>query len=210
MRAAVSQVRDVTDTLYAVVYMAGIYLMDSLLEIEEERMRRIFDVNIFGAYRVNCAFLPLLEKGGRMVITSSEVALLDPLPFNGLYSITKSTVGKYAYSLRKEANILGLHVSVLRPGAVKTGLLGDSMIQLDAFCERTVLYRETSHRFRKIVNSVESKSVPPKRVATVVLRVLAAKRARYVYNLNRNILLRLLSVLPDRMQVAIIGRILKK
>lgn len=210
VRAAFAAVSEQTDTLYAVVYMAGIYQMDSLLEIEEDRMRRIFDVNFFGVYRINRIFLPILEKGGRFLITSSEVAPLDPLPFNGLYSITKSTVEKYAYSLRMEANILGLHVSVLRPGAVKTGLLGDSMAQLDAFCEYTALYRDTSKRFRKIVNSVESKSVPPEKVGKVALRALSAKRPRYVYNLNRNILLRLLSALPDRMQVAIIGRLLKR
>lgn len=210
LRAALASVSAETERLYAIVYLAGVYFMDSLLEIDEARMQRIFDVNFFGMYRVNKIFLPLLEPGGRIILTSSELAPLDPLPFNGLYSITKSTVERYAYSLRMEANILGFRVSVLRPGAVQTTLLGDSVSELDAFCEHTMLFRETSRRFRRIVNSVESKSVSPERVAAIVLRALNAKSPKYVYSLNRNLLLRILSALPDRLQVALIGRILRK
>ncbi len=209
LRAALASVSAETERLYAIVYLVGVYFMDSLLEIDEARMKRIFDVNFFGMYRVNKIFLPLLEPGGRIILTSSELAPLDPLPFNGLYSITKSTVERYAYSLRMEANILGFRVSVLRPGAVQTTLLGDSVSELDAFCKHTVLFRETSRRFRKIVQSVESKSVAPEQVAAIVLRALKAKSPKYVYSLNRNPLLRILSALPDRLQVALIGRILR-
>ena len=37
-----------------------------------------------------------------------------------------------------------------------------------------------------------------------------AKNPKYVYNVNRNLLLRLLSALPDRIQTGIIALILKK
>lgn len=62
----------------------------------------------------------MLANGGRIVITSSELAPLDPLPFTGLYAITKSAVEKYAYSLRMELSLHGISVSVIRPGAVNT------------------------------------------------------------------------------------------
>lgn len=196
--------------LDCIVNAAGVYDLDSLIEIDEERFRRIFEVNVGGVYRVNKAFLPLLKEGGRIIIVTSELAPLDPLPFTGIYGITKTALEKYAYSLRTELSLIGHPVVVIRPGAVDTGLLGDSVRALDRFTENTQLYKIGAKNFNKVVNSVESKNVPPGRIAKTVMRALAARRPRYVYNVNRNKLLLLLGALPDRLQGAIIRKILKK
>lgn len=199
-----------TDRLDAIIHTAGIYDLDSLLEMDETRFSRILEVNLAGVYRVNKAFFPLLTAGSRIVITTSELAPLDPLPFTGVYAMTKAALEKYAFSLRMELRLLGISVSVLRPGAVQTDLLGDSTAALDRFCTKTKLYRCNAARFKQIVDSVEAKNVSPERVADLAFRALTAKRPKYVYNLNRNPLLRLLSLLPDRLQVAIIRKILQK
>ena len=206
---AVQEISGGCDELYAVVHTAGIYDLDSLVEMDEERFLRIFNVNLFGVYRLNRHLLPLMKQGSRVLITTSELAPLDPLPFTGVYAITKAALEKYAYSLRMELNLLGISVSVIRPGAVSTTLLGDSMAALDRFCRDTKIYSCNAERFKKIVNSVEARSVPAERIADVVLRTLSAKKTRFVYKINRNHLLLLLNALPDRLQVFIIKQILK-
>ena len=123
---AFAKIRAVTDHLDAIVHTAGIYDLDSLLEMDEARFSRILEVNLAGVYRVNKAFLPLLGAGSRILITTSELAPLDPLPFTGVYAMTKAALEKYAFSLRMELRLLDISVSVLRPGAVQTDLLGDS------------------------------------------------------------------------------------
>ena len=195
--------------LSAIVHMSGIYDMNSLIEISEDSFSRIFEVNLFGIYRVNKTFFPLLEPESRIVMVSSELAPLDPLPFTGLYGITKSAVEKYAFSLRMELNLLGHSVIVIRPGAVETGLLNASTAALDKLCENTELYKYNSNRFRNIVNRVENKSVSPSKIADLLWKALKSRRPKYVYSINRNPALRLLSLLPARLQVAIIGGILK-
>ena len=207
--AAFQRVQAEAKQLDAIVHTAGVYDLDSLLEMDEVRFTRMFEVNLFGVYRVNKAFAPLLRKGGRIVITSSELAPLDPLPFTGVYAVTKAALEKYAYSLRMEVNLLGVSVSIIRPGAVKTGLLGDSTRALDRFCENTQLYQCNAQRFKRIVDSVETKNISPNVIAALVCKALKARRPKYVYNVNRNLLLRLLNLLPDRLQVAIIRGILK-
>ena len=197
------------DHLDAIVHTAGIYDLNSLVEMGEKEIGRIFEVNMMGAYRVNKAFLPLLKEGSRVIITTSELAPLDPLPFTGIYAVTKAALDKYAYSLRMELNLLGIKVSVVRPGAVETGLLGVSTRALDRFCEETQIYRCNAVRFRKIVNRVEARSVSAERIAEVFYRAITAKRPRFIYTINRNPLLLLLNILPKRMQVWIIGEILK-
>ena len=207
---AYEQIKDLVDAFDAIIHMAGVYMMDSLLEITDERMMKAFYTNYFGIYRINKIFLPLLKKGSRIIITSSELAPLDPLPFNGLYSITKSTLEKYAFSLRMEASLLGIKVSLIRPGAVQTSLLNASLLELDDFCNHTQLYSESSKKFKKIVNSVEAKHVSPKKVAQKAFRAFTSKHPRYVYNLNRNIGLRILNFLPDKIQVTLIHHLLKQ
>lgn len=198
-----------TQKLDGIVHTAGIYDMDSLIEMDEKRFTRIFDINVFGVFRINQIFAPLLSKGSRIVITSSELAPLDPLPFNGIYGITKATLEKYAFSLRMETNLLGIPVSIIRPGAVKTSLIGASNVAIDKFVANTKLYKTNSTRFKKIVDSVQSRNITPDKIADKVIEALESKTPKYVYKINRNPLLLLLNSLPDRMQVDIIGMILK-
>ena len=198
-----------TDRIDGIVHTAGIYDMDSLIEMDEKRFISIFDINVFGVFRINKIFAPMLKKGSRIIITSSELAPLDPLPFNGIYGITKSTLEKYAFSLRMETNLLGVPVSIIRPGAVKTGLLSASTQAIERFVNNTKLYKCNASKFKKIVDSVESRNITPDKIAEKVLSALEEKNPKYVYNINRNPLLRLLDSLPDKAQVNILGLILK-
>lgn len=206
---AVDAVRKYTGSLSAIVHFAGIYMLDSLVEMETESFRRIFDINVQGVFLVNKAFLPLLSHGSRIVITTSELAPLDPLPFTGIYAVTKAALDKYAYSLSMELQLLGIKVSVLRAGAVDTGMLGVSTTALDRFCEKTALYSCNAARFKNIVNGVEARCVPATAIARRVIRILSRRNPRFAYSINRNPLLLLLNALPKRIQLLAIKIILK-
>ena len=78
---AYQKVASYTDNLFAVIHFAGMYSLDSLVEMETSSFRKIFDVNFYGPLLVNKMFVPLLSKGSRIVITTSELAPLAPLPF---------------------------------------------------------------------------------------------------------------------------------
>ena len=75
----------------------------------------------------------------------------------------KEPFSRYAYSLRMELQLLGVFVTVLRPGAVKTDMLGVSTTALDRFCENTKLYACNAKRFKRIVEGVEAKNIPPEK-----------------------------------------------
>ena len=206
---ALATVRAYTDSLASILHFAGIYLLDSLGEIQDDSFCRIFDINVRGAYLVNKTFLPLLHKGSRILITTSELAPLDPLPFTGLYAVTKGALDKYAYSLRMELQFLGISVSVLRAGATGTQMLGVSTDALDRFCENTVLYRCNADRFKAIVNGVEARCIPPEKVAAKAVRILNKRNPSFAYSINRNPLLLLLNALPKCLQLWAIRLVLK-
>lgn len=208
VKAAFDQVSAHTDRLDAIVHFAGIYMLDSLVEIERAAFCRMFDVNVQGVYLINKTFMPLLSRGSRIVITTSELAPLDPLPFTGLYAVTKAALDRYAYSLRMELQLLGIGVAVLRAGAVQTDMLGVSTAALDRFCEHTALYRCNAARFKRIVEGVEARCVPPAAIANKCARMLGRRRLPFAHHINRNPLLLLLNVLPRRMQLWIIRCVL--
>ena len=209
VETASEKVREYTDSLFAVVHFAGIYMLDSLVEIGTDAFDKILDINLRGAFLVNKAFLPFLSEGSRIIITTSELAPLDPLPFTGIYAVTKGALDKYAYSLRMELQLLGISVSVLRAGAVKTDMLGVSTTALDKFVENTKLYSCNATRFKNIVERVEARNITTDKLGEKVVKILCKSRPRFAYSINRNPLLLMLNILPKHFQLWIIKQVLK-
>ena len=199
----------ITDKVDAIVHAAGIYDLDAFSEMDDERFTRIFEINVFGAYRINRIFTPYMSDGGRITIITSELAPLNPLPFTGIYAVTKAALDKYAYSLRSELALRGIKVTVIRPGAVKTGLLNVSTTALDRFVANTKYFAPNAKHFKDIVDHVEAKSVAAEKIGKLVWKSLTAKKPKFVYSINRNVLLRIMSALPDHFQVWILKVILK-
>ena len=182
---------------------------EQIKKVTNELFEKIFKINLFGAFLINKTFSPLLKNGSKIIMTTSELAPLDPLPFTGIYAITKSALDKYAYSLRMELQLLNISVSTLRAGAVNTGMLNVSTSELDDFCNNTKLYNYNAKRFKNIVDSVEAKKILPIKIAKKNYKILNKKHPKFAYSINRNKLLILLNILPRRLQFWIIRKILK-
>lgn len=209
VKEAFSLVKESCDGLFAIIHFAGIYMLDSLVEMSTESFRRIFDINLHGVFFINKTFRPLLSRGSRIIITTSELAPLDPLPFTGVYAVSKAALDKYAYSLKMELQLLGIEVSALRAGAVDTGMLGASTDALDRFTEKTELYSCNARRFKDIVNRVEARCISSKKIAMKTEKILRKSKPKFAYSINRNPLLLMLNLLPKRAQFWIIKKILK-
>lgn len=206
---AIKIVSSKTKQLDAVIHFAGLYMLDSLVEMPSRNFEKIMKVNCFGPFYINKACISLLKKGSRIIITTSELAPLDPLPFTGIYAISKAALDKYAYSLAMEVQLLGIKVSVLRAGAVGTNMLGASTKALDSFCESTDLYTCNAKLFKQIVDNVEAKHIEPNKIALKVFKILQSKNPAFAYTINRNPLLLFLNACPKRFQLWVIGKILR-
>ena len=56
VQKAFEKVSSITNELYAVLHFAGIYALDSLVEMDESKLKNLFEVNFFGEYRINKTF----------------------------------------------------------------------------------------------------------------------------------------------------------
>ena len=194
--------------LDAIINAAGMHAMCSLVEGDYAKMKRLTEVNLLGAMNVNRALYPLLAKDGRIVIVTSEVAPLDPLPFNGLYNISKTALDAYAQALRQELNLLGQKVVTVRPGAIETPLQGGALVATAALAENTELYKKQAKHFLIITKKFMGKPLSPDRMAKVICRATLARRPRLVYSKHRSLGLILLDILPKRAQCFIIKLLL--
>ena len=199
-----------TDSLVGVINFAGIIMMNSLIEISEEDFLRIFNINVFGAFRVNKAFFPLVQKGnGKIIITTSELAQNKVLPFNAIYAISKKSLDAYAQGLTMELGFLNIPVITLRPGAVETPILVDSNKEMQALNDNTQLYKNTITKFKKIVDKQQGGNIPASKIADLVLKIIKKKNPKHIYKKNVSGKLKLLSKLPTKLQLKIFKMILK-
>lgn len=196
--------------LDAFILAAGIHKMASLAEDETELLRRVVEVNLIGTM-LTCRILHArLAPRGRIVILTSEVASFDPLPFNGLYNVSKSALDTYAQALRQELNLIGQKVVTIRPGAVETPLASGSLTGTEALAERTVLYEKQSKHFLYFVKNFMGTPMKPERLAQKIYRVTVCRHPRPIYKVHHNLGLTLLSLLPKGMQCAVIKALLNR
>ena len=195
--------------LDAILNVAGIHAMTSLVEGDWPKMKKLMDINVSGAMLVNRVFHPCLKEKGRIIVVTSEVATLDPLPFNGLYSVTKTALESYAQALRQELNLLGQKVITVRPGAVETPLCSGSVEDTKLLAENTRLYEHHARKFSSIAAKFMGRPIAPERLAALLYKAVTKKHPHLSYKKHRNPGLVLLNLLPKRLQCTIVKLLLK-
>lgn len=211
--ASLLLVRDALQTqqikLDAIINVAGMHMMASLVESDFSRMKKLVDINLTGTMLVNRVLHGCLTENGRIVIVTSEVASLDPLPFNGLYNVSKTALDAYAQALRQELNLIGQKVVTIRPGAVATPLSHGSVKATADLAEQTRLYRKQAKSFLGLAAKFMGKPIKPQKLAALIYKATAKKHPKLIYKKHRNAGLVLLNVLPKRWQCGMIKFLLR-
>ena len=134
--AAAETVRKAGRGLHGLVNNAGIAILGPLVETDETELKTLFDVNVYGPYRVTKAFAPLLiESKGRITTIGSISGILSG-PLLGAYSMSKHAVEAYADALAAEMAGFGVRVSVIEPGNYRSDIGRNTMAQVEAAATR--------------------------------------------------------------------------
>lgn len=194
--------------LDAILNIAGVHMMASLVESDYAKMKKVVDINLSGTMLVNRVLHECLTQQGRIIIVTSEVASFDPMPFNGLYNMTKTALDSYAQALRQELNLIGQKVITIRPGAVETSLSSESVKATQYLADTTVLYKKQAKNFAGLAAKFMGTPIKPEVLAALIYKAVTVKNPKLIYKKHRNIGLVLLNFLPKRMQCAIIKLLL--
>jgi NAD(P)-dependent dehydrogenase (short-subunit alcohol dehydrogenase family) len=101
---------------------AGITHLSPFEETDVSVIRRVMEVNFYGAVNMAKACLPHLLAARGQIVVMSSVAGFCPLPMRTGYSASKYAVRGFFETLRAENRHKGLRVLVVCPSFVDTGI----------------------------------------------------------------------------------------
>jgi len=186
--AAVSRtVREVLDRagrVDALVNNAGYALVGATEDLTRDRLRRQFEVNVFGAMQLCREVLPSMRarRSGRIVNVSSLAGRVS-IPVMGAYCASKFAVEALTDAMRVEAKPFGVGVSLVEPGPVVTEFQRNALA-----VSRDVLTSDSVYRsvYRSYIDGgfEMGRGATPERVARVIRRALTAGRPRSRYRVR--------------------------
>ena len=118
-------------TIDVLVNNAGFGQTGPMADVPMDRLRRIFEVNVFGTVAITQKVVPQMvaRKSGRVIIMSSIGGVVSAPAF-GPYSMTKFALEAMGKAMRAELAGVGVDVTLLNPGPYNTGFndrMADSM-----------------------------------------------------------------------------------
>jgi NAD(P)-dependent dehydrogenase (short-subunit alcohol dehydrogenase family) len=127
-RAAVHTAVERFGRLDVLVNNAGYANLASIEDVEPDDFRAQVETNLFGVVTLTQAALPVMrEQGSGHVVQVSSVGGRLATPGLGAYQTAKWAVGGFSSVLAAEVAPLGVRVTVLEPGGMRTDWAGSSM-----------------------------------------------------------------------------------
>lgn len=177
--AAVETVQSQGRGLHGVVNNAGVVTMGILAETPETELDFVFDVNVYGPYRVVKAFAPLLIKSRGRIVNISSMAGIKAAPAFGVYSMSKHAIESFTESLIFEMGYVGVHATVIEPGPFNSNAIASNCKRREKQEEASSssLFPELAGELAQICNGEQIHRFPePDAVADAVLHALSAAK----------------------------------
>jgi len=124
---------------------AAIAIGGDARDISLEQWERVLEINLHGViYGTICAYRVMAKQGFGHIVNISSASGLTPQPGNAPYCTCKHGIIGLSLSLRFEGVDLGVKVSAVCPGDMKTSMY-ENMIVMNATRERVVEISRRSH-----------------------------------------------------------------
>jgi NADP-dependent 3-hydroxy acid dehydrogenase YdfG len=190
MHAAVATIEEEHGRVGALVNNAGYGEYGTIEETDLDRVRTMFETNVFGLARLCQLVLPAMRaaRSGRIVNIGSMGGRLT-FPVGGYYHASKYAVEAISDALRNEVRPFGVAVSLVEPGLIRTSFestaMGSEAASPGARGDGTtspyagLLAASASATTGGYANPLMA--ARPERVARVVLRAIESPRPRSRY-----------------------------
>lgn len=169
-----SLVDDVASKYGRLDYMfnnAGIGVLGEVRDMQPDHWQRTIDVNLWGVIHGSlAAYRVMVPRRNGHIVNTASIAGLIPAPMLTAYSVAKHGVVGLSASLRAEGADLGIKVSAVCPGLVRTGLY-ETITLVNA--ERDSL-----------VARIPIKPIDPRQAARAILRGVERNREIIVFPAN--------------------------
>jgi NAD(P)-dependent dehydrogenase (short-subunit alcohol dehydrogenase family) len=147
---------------------AGYGLLGALEELSDQDLRDQFETNLFGVVNVTRAVLPhFREQRSGHIVQISSLSGVVPNPGESAYAATKFALEGMSESLAQEVAHLGIRVTIVEPGPVRTEFAGSSLRRADPIDD----YADSVGQVRELLAQLDgSQPNDPARVAQSIIR----------------------------------------
>lgn len=163
----------------ALVNAAGIAVMATMEEITQRDLHLQLETNFFGVVRVIQRVLPGMRQRRRgRILNVSSISGIIASPLFGPYSSSKFALEAISDAMRLELRPFGIHVIVLQPGFIPSGMEKASVGLSSRYTHGALrspyagLYRNFLNLWKKTTRKRAGKTYQPIDFARVVLRAL--------------------------------------
>lgn len=201
VQSAIDQIRKESGRIDVLLLNAGIGISGAVEFTDLKDAQHQFDVCYFGSLRVLVPALSLLRESKGMVLFTSSVASVTPIPFQAHYSACKAAINALVSALRNELHPHQVRVAAILPGDVKTDFTGSRKKD-----------ERGSEIYPALINSVakmehdEQHGMDPSRIARKFLQVSRKHNPKPYYSVGfaYQAICVLVKVLPSRLAAWII------
>ena len=155
--------------------MSGI---SELVSVEE--MHRIFNVNFFGSVYFTKFALPHMQKNSRIINVGSAMEFF-PLPYRAFYASSKSAIGTFSIAQRMECEQLGVDITVVCPGDIKTTFVKNRVKNF----ETDERYGDSIKKATGKVDAREDKRMSVEYVAKKIVKIANKRKTKPRYIIGR-------------------------
>jgi NAD(P)-dependent dehydrogenase (short-subunit alcohol dehydrogenase family) len=173
VHAAVRAAEERFGRIDVLVNNAGIGYFGAIEESDEDEVRRMFDINVFGLGRMTTAVLPGMRKRrAGHVVNIASIGGIRAFPGVGWYNATKFAVVGLSEALALETEPLGIKVTVVEPSGFRTDWAGRSANDVT---NEIADYAETAGKNRRTIrdNSGRQPGDPARAAAAIIAAVEA-------------------------------------
>ncbi|NJO42744.1 MAG: SDR family NAD(P)-dependent oxidoreductase [Cyanobacteria bacterium CRU_2_1] len=170
IQAAVNQAIATFGRIDVLVNNAGYGVFGAVEEVSDVDIRRQFETNVYGALNVTRAVLPHLrrQRSGHILNISSSGGFVG-FPGAGIYCASKFALEGWSEALAKEVAPLGIHVTIVEPGAFRTAFNGTLVVPHQAIED----YATTSGQMLQWLHQMDGQQPgDPKKAATAMIQVV--------------------------------------
>lgn len=166
---------------------AGYGSYGSVEEVPMEAARRQVEVNLFGLAALTQLVIPHMrtQRWGR-IINVTSIGGVQAFPYGGWYHATKFAVEGLSSAMRQELAPFGVHVVLIRPGAIKTewaGIAANSLLEVSGQGPYAKAARKLYDLFTS--DRLERTAGEPKVIADVIQQAVEARRPASQYTAPR-------------------------
>ncbi len=202
-KEAIEAVSEREGRIDVLILNAGFGISGPVETTELEQAKKQFDVCLFGAIRVLKAALPLLRESKGMILFTSSVAAVTPIPYQAFYSAAKAAINSVVMALRNELKGTGIRVAAVLPGDVKT----DFTAKREKNPANVELYPNEVRSVAKMEHD-EQHGMSPDRIAKRFLKLSRQKNPKPFCSVGfaYSAVLILVKLLPARLANWVLGK----